>query len=57
MEPHGKYMEDEIRKAFKRSGMTIYRLAKNSGVCQPVVSRAGDCARAGAEAQEPEDQS
>ncbi len=39
MEPQGRYMADEIKKAFKRSGMTIYRLAKNSGVSQPVVSR------------------
>ena len=33
------YLEKQIREAFKNSGMTIYRLAKDSGVSQPVVSR------------------
>jgi hypothetical protein len=39
MKKRSAYLEDQIREAFKESGMTVYRLAKNSGVPQPVVSR------------------
>jgi len=33
------YLEKQIRLAIKRSGLTIYQLAKDSGVSQPVLSR------------------
>jgi plasmid maintenance system antidote protein VapI len=33
------YLEKQIRAAIKKSGLTIYRLAKDSGVSQPVLSR------------------
>jgi len=33
------YLGKQIRATFKQSGLTIYRLAKDSGVSQPVVSR------------------
>jgi len=39
MEKRETYLEKQIRAAFKQSGLTIYRLAKDSGVSQPVVSR------------------
>ena len=39
MKKHETYLEKQIRAAFKKSGLTIYRLAKDSGVSQPVVSR------------------
>jgi transcriptional regulator with XRE-family HTH domain len=35
----GTYLEQQLRDAFRQSGWTIYRLAKDSGVSQPVVSR------------------
>ena len=39
MKKRSAYLEDQIRAAFDESGMTVYRLAKDSGVPQPVVSR------------------
>ena len=39
MKKRQSYLEKQIRSAFKESGMTVYRLAKDSGVPQPVVSR------------------
>jgi len=39
MKKRETYLEKQIRAAFKQSGLTIYRLAKDSGVSQPVVSR------------------
>ena len=39
MKKRQTYLEKQIRAAFKESGMTIYRLAKDSDVSQPVVSR------------------
>jgi len=33
------YLEKHIREAIKDSGLTIYRLAKDSGVSQPVLCR------------------
>ena len=39
MKKRQAYLEKQIRAAFKESGMTIYRLAKDSHVSQPVVSR------------------
>jgi transcriptional regulator with XRE-family HTH domain len=35
----GTYLEQQLRDAFRQSGWSIYRLAKDSGVSQPVVSR------------------
>ncbi len=39
MKKQQTHLDKQIRAAFKRSGLTIYRLAKKSGVSQPVVSR------------------
>ena len=39
MKKQQTYLEEQIRIAIKESGMTTYRLAKNSGVPQPVLSR------------------
>ena len=36
---HGTNLEQQLRSAVKDSGLTIYRLAKDSGVSQPVLSR------------------
>ena len=33
------YLENQIRKAIQRSGRSVYRLAKDSGVSQPVLCR------------------
>lgn len=33
------YLEDQIRKAIKKSGISGYRLAKISGVSQGAISR------------------
>ena len=33
------YLDKQIREAIKDSGLTIYRLAKDSGVSQPVLCR------------------
>jgi plasmid maintenance system antidote protein VapI len=33
------YLEKEIRTAIKKSGFSIYRLAKESGVSQPILCR------------------
>jgi len=33
------YLDKQIRAAIKDSGLTIYRLAKDSGVSQPVLCR------------------
>jgi plasmid maintenance system antidote protein VapI len=33
------YLEKEIRAAIKASGLTIYRVAKVSGVSQPILCR------------------
>lgn len=30
---------DQLRAAIRDSGLTVYRLAKNSGVSQPVIDR------------------
>jgi plasmid maintenance system antidote protein VapI len=35
-EPH---LERQIRAAIEKSGLSVYRLAKDSGVSQPVLSR------------------
>ena len=35
----GTYLERRLQEAFRQSGWSIYRLAKDSGVSQPVVSR------------------
>lgn len=32
-------LERQLRQAIRDSGLTIYRLAKDSGVSQPVLSR------------------
>ena len=34
-----EYLEKQLRRAIKDSGLTIYRLAKDSGVSQAVLSR------------------
>ena len=39
MKKRQAYLEKQIRAAIKKSGLTIYRLAKDSGVPQPVLSR------------------
>lgn len=39
MKEQQAYLEEQIRIAIKESGLTIYRLAKDSGVPQPVLSR------------------
>ena len=39
MKEQQAYLEEQIRAAIKESGLTIYRLAKDSGVPQPVLSR------------------
>jgi len=33
------YLEKQLLTAIKRSGISMYRLAKNSGVSEPVLSR------------------
>ena len=33
------YLENQIRVAIRRSGLSVYRLAKDSGVSQPVLCR------------------
>jgi ribosome-binding protein aMBF1 (putative translation factor) len=33
------YLEKRIRTAIKKSGLSIYKLAKKSGVSQPVLCR------------------
>jgi plasmid maintenance system antidote protein VapI len=39
MKKRRTHLEKQIRAAIKESGLTIYRLAKDSGVPQPVLSR------------------
>jgi len=39
MGKHGTNLEKQLRSAVKDSGLTTYRLAKDSGVSQPVLSR------------------
>ena len=39
MRKYQTYLERQIRTAIKESGLTIYRLAKDSGVSQPVLCR------------------
>jgi plasmid maintenance system antidote protein VapI len=39
MKKCGTYLENQIRIAIENSGLSINRLAKDSGVSQPVLSR------------------
>lgn len=39
MTEHETYLEKQIRAAIKKSGLSVYRLAKDSGVSQPVLCR------------------
>ena len=39
MKKHETYLEKRIRAEIRKSGLTIYRVAKDSGVSQPIVSR------------------
>ena len=39
MKKRETYLERQIRTAIKESGLTIYRLAKDSGASQPVLCR------------------
>ena len=39
MKKHDTYLEKQIRAEIRKRGLTIYRIAKDSGVSQPVLSR------------------
>ena len=39
MEKKETYLEKQIKTAIKKSGMSIYRLAKETSVSQPVLTR------------------
>lgn len=45
MKKNETYLEKQVRTAIKNSGLSINRLAKNSGVSQPVLCRFVNCER------------